>query len=287
MPLMDPRPSIQAARDAKHGVGAFNLTMIEHAEAFVAAAERANAPLILQISENCVRYHGSLEPVGLAALEIARQASVPVAVHLDHAEDVTLIHRAVELGFTSVMYDGSKLTDDDNRATTREVVEFCHRHGVAVEAELGEIGGKDGAHAPGIRTDPQEAKKFVEDTGVDSLAVAVGSSHAMSSRDAMLDLDLVSRLAEVVAAPLVLHGSSGVSDETLSAIVQTGVSKVNIATYLNGVFTGAVRAYLAGDPSALDTRKYIRCGRDAMADETYRLLGVLGAHGKSLTGVHA
>jgi len=287
MPLMDPRPSIQAARDAKHGVGAFNLTMIEHAEAFVAAAERANAPLILQISENCVRYHGSLEPVGLAALEIARQASVPVAVHLDHAEDVTLIHRAVELGFTSVMYDGSKLTDDDNRATTREVVEFCHRHGVAVEAELGEIGGKDGAHAPGIRTDPQEAKKFVEDTGVDSLAVAVGSSHAMSSRDAMLDLDLVSRLAEVVAAPLVLHGSSGVSDETLSAIVQTGVSKVNIATYLNGVFTGAVRAYLAGDPSALDTRKYIRCGRDAMADETYRLLGVLGAHGAALTGVHA
>jgi len=268
-------------------VGAFNLTLIEHAEALAAAAERANAPLILQISENCVKYHGSLEPIGLAALEIARQASVPVAVHLDHAEDVTLIHRAVGLGFTSVMYDGSKLADDDNRATTRDVVEFCHRQGVAVEAELGEIGGKDGAHAPGIRTDPQDAKKFVEDTGVDSLAVAVGSSHAMASRDAMLDLDLVSRLAVAVAVPLVLHGSSGVSDETLSAVVQTGVSKVNIATYLNAVFTSAVRAHLAADPSAVDTRSYIRSGRDAMADETYRLLGVLGAHGAASNGVHA
>lgn len=287
MPLVDPRPSIQAARDARHGVGAFNLTMIEHAEAFVAAAERANAPLILQISENCVKYHGSLEPVGLAAFEIARQASVPVAVHLDHVEDVALIRRAVELGFTSVMYNDSKLADDDNRATTREVGEFCHRQGVAVEAELGEIGGKDGAHSPGIRTDPQDAKKFVEDTGVDSLAVAVGSSHAMSSRDALLDLDLVSRLADAVAAPLVLHGSSGVSDETLSAVVQTGVSKVNIATYLNAVFTSAVRAHLAADPSAVDTRKYIRSGLDAMADETYRLLGVLGAQGAASNGLHA
>jgi len=287
MPLMDPRPFIQAAREARYGMGAFNLTMIEHAEAFVAAAERANAPLILQISENCVKYHGSIEPIGLAALEIARQASVPVAVHLDHAEDVTLVHRAVALGFTSVMYDGSRLADDDNRATTRDVVEFCHRHGVAVEAELGEIGGKDGAHAPGIRTDPQEAKKFVEDTGVDSLAVAVGSSHAMSSRDARLDLELVARLADVVAAPLVLHGSSGVDDETLSAVVQTGVSKVNIATFLNAVFTRAVRARLAADPSAVDTRKYIRPGRDAMADETYRLLGVLGAHDTASTRAHA
>jgi len=287
MPLIDPRPSIQAARDARHGVGAFNLTMIEHAEAFAAAAERADAPLILQISENCVKYHGSLEPVGLAALEIARQATVPVAVHLDHAEDIALIHCAVRLGFTSVMYDGSRLADEDNRATTRDVVRFCHSHGVAVEAELGEIGGKDGAHTPGIRTNPQDAKRFVEDTGVDWLAVAVGSSHAMSSRYATLDLDLVSRLAHAVSVPLVLHGSSGVNDKTLSAVVQTGVSKVNTATYLNLVFTSAVRAHLTAGPSVVDTRRYIRVGRDAMADETYRLLGVLGAHGAASNGVKA
>ncbi|MEV0731349.1 class II fructose-bisphosphate aldolase [Polymorphospora sp. NPDC050346] len=279
MPLADPRPILAAARSGRYGVGAFNTTLLEHGEALVAGAEAAGAPLIMQISENAVRYHGGLRPIALATLALAEAATVPVVVHLDHAEDVDLVHQAVDLGFTSVMYDGSKLPDDENRATTRRVVEHCHANGVAVEAELGEVGGKDGVHAPGVRTDPQDARRFCADTGVDSLAVAVGTSHAMASRDAVVDLDLVAAIAEAVPVPLVLHGSSGVDDATLSTVVTRGMTKVNIATHLNKVFTRAVRERLDADPKVMDARKYVAPARDAMAAEVERLLGVLGARG--------
>lgn len=279
MTLTDPRPLLITARDAGHGVGAFNVTLLEHAEALVAGAEAAHAPLVLQISENAVRYHGALRPLALATLAIAETSSVPVAVHLDHAEDVDLVHEAVSLGLTSVMFDGSKLPDEQNREVTRQVVLHCHQAGVAVEAELGEVGGKDGVHAPGVRTDPHDAARFCADTGVDSLAVAVGTSHAMASRDAAVDLDLVEAIAAEVPVPLVLHGSSGVDDTTLSTVVTRGMTKVNIATHLNKVFTAAVRERLEADPGVMDARRYVRPARDAMADEVERLLGVLGARG--------
>lgn len=279
MPLVDPRPFLAAARSAGHGVGAFNTTLLEHAEALVAAAEASRSPLIIQISENAVAYHRGLRPIAVATIALAEAATVPVAVHLDHAESVDLVREAVDLGLTSVMYDGSALPDDENRATTRSIVEHCHSYGVAVEAELGEVGGKDGVHAPGVRTDPHDAARFCADTGVDSLAVAVGTSHAMATRDAAVDLDLVAAIAAEVSVPLVLHGSSGVDDATLSAAVANGMTKVNIATHLNRVFTAAIRAALEADPSVMDARKYVRPARDAMAAETERLLGVLGAKG--------
>lgn len=279
MPLVDPRPFLSAAQTARHGVGAFNATLLEHAEALVNGAERAQAPLIMQISENAVAYHGGLRPLAAAALALAETASVPVSVHLDHAEDVELIREAVDLGLTSVMYDGSKLPDAQNRETTRRVVERCHAAGVAVEAELGEVGGKDGVHAPGVRTNPDDAARFVADTGVDSLAVAVGTSHAMATRDASVDLELVAAIAEAVPVPLVLHGSSGVDDATLSRVVTCGMTKVNIATHLNKVFTGSIRASLDENPGLLDARRYIAPAREAMADEVARLLAVLGAAG--------
>ncbi|WP_320068886.1 class II fructose-bisphosphate aldolase [Micromonospora sp. RTGN7] len=276
MPLADPRPLLAAARKARHGVGAFNATLLEHAEALVAGAEAARAPLVLQISENAVRYHGGLRPLALAARALAEAATVPVVLHLDHAEDVDLVHQAVALGFTSVMFDGSRLPDDENRATTRRVVAHCHAHDVAVEAELGEVGGKDGVHAPGVRTDPAQARRFCEETGVDALAVAVGTSHAMASRDAVVDLDLVAAIAELVPVPLVLHGSSGVDDATLRTVVTRGMTKVNIATHLNKVFTQVVRERLDADPKLLDARKYVAPARDAMAAEVERLITLLG-----------
>src|SRR5690625_3330865 len=143
MTLADPRGFLAAAREGKSGVGAFNVTLVEHAFAIVSAAERSAAPVVLQISENAVKYHGSLKPIAVATLAIAEAASVPVAVHLDHAEDTDLVRAAVDLGFTSVMYDGSKLDDEQNIATTARMVAYCHDAGVAVEAEIGEIGGKD------------------------------------------------------------------------------------------------------------------------------------------------
>ncbi|GAA0199883.1 class II fructose-bisphosphate aldolase [Cytobacillus oceanisediminis] len=279
MPLVDPRTFVLSARAAGHGVGAFNTTLLEHAEALVAGAEAAGAPLVIQISENAVRYHGSLRPIALASIALAEAATVPVAVHLDHAEDVGLVHEAVDLGLTSVMFDGSKLPDEENREVTRRVVAHCHAAGVAVEAELGEVGGKDGVHAPGARTDPQDAARFCLDTGVDSLAVAVGTSHAMATRDAAVDLDLVAAIAAAVPVPLVLHGSSGVDDATLGEVVTRGMTKINIATHLNKVFTAALRDQLDARPELLDARGYVRPAREAMALEVERLLGVLGARG--------
>ncbi|MFE0320654.1 class II fructose-bisphosphate aldolase, partial [Streptomyces albogriseolus] len=168
------------------GGGAFSVGLEETAVGKDAGAEAAGRPVILQISENTARYHGGLEPIGLATLAVARAALVPVAVHLDHAESVNLVHEAVRLGFSSVMFDASTLPYKENLRATREVAEYCHARDVWVEAELGEVGGKDGAHAPGVRTDPAQARDFVAATGVDALAVAVGSSHAMTTRDAVL-----------------------------------------------------------------------------------------------------
>ncbi len=263
---------LAAARETATGVGAFNVLHLETAEALVAAAEQAGLPVVLQISENCASYHGGLDPIALATIALAEAATVPVAVHLDHAEDTALAFRAIELGFDSVMYDGSKLPLAENLAETRRVVAAAHAAGIAVEAELGEIGGKDGAHAPGVRTDPAEAREFVAQTGVDALAVAVGSSHAMTERTAALDIALVGELAAAVPVPLVLHGSSGVSDATITAGIRAGLTKINVSTHLNKQFTGAIREFLDAHPETVDSRKYLAAGRDAVAVEAARLL---------------
>ncbi len=188
--------------------------------------------------------------------------------------DLGLIREAIDLGFTSIMYDGSHLPDDENRAVTAQVAHWCHDAGITIEAELGEVGGKDGVHAPGVRTDTDDAAKFVADTGVDLLAVAVGSSHAMTSRDATLDFDLVSRIATTVPVPLVLHGSSGVSDENMVLAIQHGMTKINVSTHLNHVFTSTVRAMLAQNPELVDTRKWIKPAATAMKQEVARLLSL-------------
>ncbi|MFT6563553.1 MAG: fructose-bisphosphate aldolase class II [Actinomycetes bacterium] len=268
---------VNAAAAAGKGIGAFNVIQIELAEALTAGATDVDAPVILQISENAVKYHGSLAPIANATLTIARQSPTPVSVHLDHAESVDLIHEAVTLGFTSVMFDGSHLDYEENVRVTAEVARYCHEHGVGVEAELGEVGGKDGVHAPGVRTDPQEAAAFVDATGVDALAVAVGSSHAMTSRDAQLDFELISRIRDTVPVPLVLHGSSGVADEHLTGAVKAGMTKVNISTHLNHAFTDTVREVLAQNPELVDTRKYLGPAREAVRHEVSRLLGILNA----------
>jgi fructose-bisphosphate aldolase, class II len=277
MPLTSTAEIIAAARAAGRGAGAFNVIGIEHAEAIVAGAEKAGADVVLQVSENCVAYHGALAPIGRAVLAAAGAATVPTAVHLDHATSADLIYEAVELGFGSVMYDGSALPYPDNVRETARIVAWCRDRGVCVEAELGEVGGKNGVHASGSRTDPGEAAEFVRATDVDLLAVAVGSSHAMATRDAVLDLDLVRRIRAAVPVPLVLHGSSGVPDVALDAAVTAGLTKINIATQLNKAFTSAVRGYLTGDDAVTDPRRYLAAGREAVASEVARLLGVLRA----------
>jgi fructose-bisphosphate aldolase, class II len=266
---------LHRARAERRGVGAMNVIALEHAEAIVAGAESARRPVVLQISENTAAYHGSLGPIALASLRVAEEATGPVCVHLDHATDTALVREAVDLGIGSVMYDASRLPYDENVAATAALVGWCHDRGVAVEAELGEVGGKDGVHAPGARTRPAEAVAYVDATGVDLLAVAVGSSHAMLTRDAHLDEALVAELAARVPVPLVLHGSSGVPDAGLVGAVAAGMTKINIATHLNGSMTRAVRLALEDDATLVDPRKYLGPGRAAVADEVARLLVLL------------
>ncbi|PPL15988.1 class II fructose-bisphosphate aldolase [Microterricola pindariensis] len=272
MTLTPTRTLMTDAAAAGTGIGAFNVIHLETAEALVAAAEAAGLPVILQISENCVSYHGALEPIALATLAIAGASTAPVAVHLDHAEDEQLAYRAIELGFGSVMYDGAHLAYAENVAITARVVERAHAAGVYVEAELGKVGGKDGAHAPGVRTDPAEAAAFVAATGVDALAVAVGSSHAMTERSASLDTALIAELRAALDVPLVLHGSSGASDAQIQAAIRAGMTKINVSTHLNAHFTGALRGYLHANPAVVDSRTYIAPGRAAVAAEAARLL---------------
>ena len=264
------------AKSAGTAVGAFNVILLEHVEALVAGAEIAKLPVILQISENCVRYHKALKPISVATIAIAESSSVPVSVHLDHAESEDLVKEALDLGYDSVMFDGSKLPYAHNVAASARMASLCKSYGATLEVEIGEVGGKDGVHAPGIRTNPLEAKAFSEATGADLVAVAVGSSHAMTTRDATLDFELIAEIARTVSIPLVLHGSSGVSDPDLQKAVKGGMSKINIATHLNNVFTHEIRAALGANPKLVDPRKYIDPGREAVASEVARLLTLLG-----------
>jgi fructose-bisphosphate aldolase class II len=266
---------LRTAVEQGRGVGAFNVIQIEHAEAFVAAAERTGLPVVLQISQNTVAYHGALAPIALATKELASAGPAPCVLQLDHALSKSLIEEAVTLGFTSVMFDGSTLDDTTNRERTAAVVQRCHAAGVSVEAELGEIGGKEGVHTAGARTDPQEAMRFAEQTGIDALAVAVGSSHAMTNRTAELDLELITKIKKAVPVPLVLHGSSGVPESILTDAVRAGMVKINIATYLNRIFTAALSDFIAANAGVTDTRKYLGVARTAVEAEAARLLQLL------------
>jgi fructose-bisphosphate aldolase class II len=275
MPLAHTRELVDEARRDSGAVPAFNVITLEHAEAIAAGAERAGRPAILQISENAVRFHhGRLLPLARAVLAVAELSTARLSVHLDHVEDVELLRQSADAGVSSVMFDASKLEYGANVAATRAAADWAHDHDLWAEAELGEVGGKDGAHAPGVRTDPREAADFVAQTDVDGLAVAVGSSHAMTTRVAQLDFELVQALRQSVPVPLVLHGSSGVSDEDLRRAVRAGITKVNVGTILNVAFTGAVRERL-GDPSLVDPRKYLTPAREAVSDTVASILGVL------------
>lgn len=253
-------------------IAAFNVITLEYAEGIVAGAERAGRPVLLSISHNAVRFHGALAPLAVACRALGDAASVPVALHLDHCESEELVMQAASLGFESAMFDASTRPYAGNVAATARVSALAHERGLWVEAELGEIGGKDGAHAPGVRTDPAEAAAFVAATGVDALAVAVGSSHAMTTRSATLDVDLIARLRDAVPVPLVLHGSSGVDDDGIRAAVAAGIRKVNVGTQLSAAYSDALRAELG---ERADPRGALADARESIADHVARLLDVI------------
>jgi fructose-bisphosphate aldolase class II len=277
MALVTTHELITEAATSGRAIGAFNVLHLETAEALATGAEESGLPLILAISQNCIAYHGRPDAILAATLAVARTSTARLSVHLDHIEDDALAERGLDLGASSVMFDASRLPYAENVALTAAVAERAHARGATIEGELGEVGGKDGAHAPGVRTDPNEARAFVAATGIDTLAVAVGTTHARTTRDARIDLDLIEQLAASAGVPLVLHGSSSLNDEALGDATAHGITKVNISTHLNGAFTGAVREWLAAHPDGVDSRRYLGAGRDAIAAESARLQRLLAA----------
>lgn len=249
------------------GLAAFNAITFEQAEAIVEGAAAAGTPVVLQVSQNAIRWHGAFAPFLAACRELAHDAPEPVGIHVDHLDDENLAREiladAARLGVGSLMFDASALPYGENVAATSRVVRLAHGAGLAVEGELGEIGGKLGAHASGARTDPGGAVSFVAQTSVDLLAVAVGTTHARRTRDAEVDVDLIERLDASVEVPLVLHGSSGLSDDQLSRALAAGIRKVNIGTALNVAAAAPLRADLLADPSVVDPRRYGRAAREA------------------------
>ncbi|GAA0450920.1 class II fructose-bisphosphate aldolase [Streptomyces sp. NPDC046215] len=279
MPLTSTGELVTGARAAARAVFAFNVITVEHAEAIAAGAERAGSPAILQISENAVKFHGgNVAPLAAATAAVARASTARLSLHLDHIESTDLLHTAYAHEFSSVMFDASKLSYGDNVKATAAAARWGHERDIWVEAELGRVGGKSGdAHSPGVRTDPAEAAAYVAATGVDALAVAVGSSHAMTERTAALDHALITALRDAVGVPLVLHGSSGVPEPELRRAITAGMAKINVGTALNSAYTGAVRAFLeAARPTAVDPRRYLTSAREAMAETVAGFLGIAG-----------
>jgi fructose-bisphosphate aldolase class II len=271
---------VASAVAAGTAVVAFNVITIEHAEGVADGAERAGAAAVIQISENTVGFHGGrMAPLLSACARIAEHSTASLSLHLDHFKDVPLVTEAIattaSFGVSSIMIDAAHLSYRDNVDRTRELALAAKESGLWVEAELGEVGGKGNAHALGARTDPAEAAQFAEATSVDALAVAVGSSHAMTTRDAELDLELLHRLADSVAIPLVLHGSSGVADDQLRLAVDGGIRKVNVGTALNVSYTGAIRESLSANPSVTDPRRALAAGRRAIGDTVADLCRVV------------
>lgn len=279
---------LSAAQAGKYAIGAFNCENMEMAMAIVAAAEAQKAPVMLQTTPSTVSYAG-LDMFYANVRALAERASVPVALHLDHGSSYELAIGAMDAGYSSVMIDGSHESFEDNIAVSRRVVEVASAKNIPVEAELGKVGGKeddlDGGSGNGY-TDPADAVEFVKATGVSSLAVAIGTAHGVYIGTPVLD---VARLAEIrkaleaagVSIPLVLHGASGLTDESVRECIAQGICKVNFATELRQAYTAGVKEVLAKDPDVYDPKKY---GKVAMAKVQALVedrIKVCGSNGKA------
>ncbi len=278
MGLTDTREMLAKARAEGYAVGAFNVENMEMVMAVAEAAEELRAPVILQTTPGTLRYAPPALFAGMA-VAAARGARAPIALHLDHGDSAALAQACKDAGYTSLMIDGSTLPYAENVALTRAVVKLAGD--LPVEAELGTVGGKEDGHEARTQyTDPAQAAAFVRDTGVSSFAPAIGTAHGVYARAPKLDLALLSAIRAAVPVPLVLHGTSGVPDDTVQACVRLGVCKVNYATELRIAFTGAARAYLAAHPDAYDPKKPGAAGRDAVRARVMQLITLLGGEGK-------
>lgn len=264
MALVTTKQLLLDAQKGGYAVGEFNVENMEMVQAVVAAAEELRSPVIMQTTPSTVKYANLnyfYENVKVAAQE----SSVPVVIHLDHGNSFELAMQAYRTGYTSIMIDGSHEGFEDNIALTSAVVKACHPGEVPIEAELGKVGGKeddlDGGEGDPY-TNPQEAAEFVERTGIDSLAVAIGTAHGVYKGVPKLDFSRLSEIRKAVSIPLVLHGTSGVPDEDVAECIKRGICKVNYATDLRIAFTKGINQVLKENPDTIDPKKYNAKGRE-------------------------
>lgn len=282
MPLVTSKKMLTVARKGGYAVGAFNVENMEMVKAVLAAAEELKAPVMLQTTPSTVKY-GTLETFAGIVKAEAQRVSVPVCLHLDHGSSFDLAVKAMKAGYTSVMIDGSGESFEKNIEVTKKVVDVAKAFGIPVEAELGKVGGKeDDLEADAdTNTDPAEAKEFAERTGIDSLAVAIGTAHGFYAGTPVLDKERVSAIKEVVSVPLVLHGASGLSEEDVKECVERGMCKVNFATELRVAYTDAVKKLLAEKPETFDPKKLGAVAMEAVKEQVVLRMKMCGCDGKA------
>lgn len=283
MPLVTTKQMLLDAQKGNYAVGAFNVENMEMVMAVMEAAEELKSPVIMQTTPSTVKYAG-LDFFLANVKAAAERASVPVAMHLDHGSSFELAMQAYRTGYTSIMIDGSHGSFEENIAVSKAVADACTPSGIPVEAELGKVGGKeddlDGGN-DNPYTDPDQAVEFVKRTGITSLAVAIGTAHGVYKGEPKLDLDRLSEIREVVDIPLVLHGTSGVPDETVTECVNRGICKVNYATDLRIAFTKGVSEVFSENPDVIDPKKYNACGKERVKEYVMSKMKVCKSVGKA------
>lgn len=282
--LVSGKELFTAAKKGGYAVGAFNLNNMEILQAIIEAAEEENSPVFLQASQGGIKYAGVEYIAGMAKVA-AEKAKVPVALNLDHGTDFSQVVQCIRHGFSAVMIDASQYPFEENIALTRKVVEIAEPCGVSTEGELGKIGGVEDdikvSAADATFTDPQEAAEFVERTGVDALAIAIGTAHGVYKGKPKLDFERLEQIAAATDIPLVLHGASGVGDEDVRKAVERGICKINIDTELRIAFASAIKKVLAENPDEIDARKMLGPARDAMKEVVKYKMRLFGSSGKA------
>jgi fructose-bisphosphate aldolase class II len=275
---------LQDAHKKNYAVGGFNINNMEFLQGIMMGAEELDSPVILQASEGAIRYIG-IDYVMQMVEAATKDIDIPVALHLDHGSDFESIMKCIRAGFSSVMIDASKMSFEENIALTKKVVEAAHSVGVSVEAELGTIGGTEDDHTveekDAMYTDPDQAKEFVDATGVDALAIAIGTAHGVYEGEPELDFERLDTIKKLIDMPVVLHGASGISAEDLKTGVKYGVNKVNVNTDFQQSFTAKIKEVFAEKPELYDPRKYCGPGREAIAEKVKEKIKILGSDGQS------
>ena len=308
MPLIGPKEMFAAAYEGKYAVGAFNVNNMEIVQGIMQAASEEKSPVILQVSSGARKYAGQNYIMKLVEAALAEDPDVPVVIHLDHGPDFDMCAACIDGGFTSVMIDGSHLPYEENVALTKKVVDYAHERGVWVEAELGKLAGVEEhvTSADHVYTDPAQAVDFVERTGCDSLAIAIGTSHGAYKfkGEARLDFERLDDISNRLPGyPLVLHGASsvpqefvelcnkyggnvggakGVPEEMLRRAAQSGVCKINVDTDIRLALTASIRQYMVEHPEAFDPRAYLKPAREAVKNMVaHKIRNVMGSSGKA------